>query len=60
MIKDFRAAAEALYASGFRSDDRDTLMSTYELSPLETEEICRMLELLAGTAEGPYDEDALY
>ncbi len=60
MIKDFRAAADALYASGFRSSDQDTLMSTYELSLWETEEICRMLELLAGTAEEPDDEDALY
>ena len=42
-MKDFEMNAAALYDDGWRSTDRDQLMSEYGLTPEEADGICEVL-----------------
>lgn len=44
MIKDITSSAAALYDGGWRSADKDQLMSEHELTPEEADALCRELE----------------
>ena len=45
-MKDFEMNAAALYDGGWRSTDRDQLMSEYGLTPEEADRICEVLAVL--------------
>ena len=57
MIRDIRAAAEALFASGFRSEDMDELMIAYELGAEEAGQISTLLQEMAVDPDEPIEGD---
>lgn len=42
-MTDYRASAAALYGGGWRADDKDELMSEYNLTEEEVTELCKIL-----------------
>lgn len=42
-MRDFTESAAALYAGGWRSEDRDELIDEYDLTEYEADEICEIL-----------------
>lgn len=44
MIKNFEDSALALYAGGWRSEDKEELMIEYELTEDEAFKICQLLK----------------
>jgi hypothetical protein len=42
-MTDIRSSAAALYDGGWRAEDRDELVSEYNLTAKEADEICEML-----------------
>lgn len=49
MLNTPEADAAALYDGGWRSEDREDLMSEYDLTEDEASEICRFLEKIEDT-----------
>lgn len=43
-MKDYTTIAASLYDGGWRTEDREQLVSEYNLTAEETEEICKALE----------------
>lgn len=43
-MKDYTAIAASLYDGGWRAEDREQLVSEYNLTAEEAEEICKLLE----------------
>lgn len=54
MLKDVESCAAALYDGGWRAEDRDQMISEYELTEDEADAIC---ERLAEFAERESSED---
>lgn len=42
-MKDITSAASALYDGGWRSEDKEELITEYDLTEEEAEDICRVL-----------------
>lgn len=42
-MKDARGAAASLFDGGWRAEDREELISEYELTEEEADEICKLL-----------------
>lgn len=43
-MKDYTSIAASLYDGGWRAEDREQLVSEYNLTTEEVEEICKLLE----------------
>lgn len=48
-MTDIRSSAAALYDGGWRAEDRNELVSEYNLTAEEADEICEMLALFEET-----------
>ena len=44
MFKDYESSAAALYDGGWRSEDKDQLMSEYDMTEEEADEVCEYLK----------------
>lgn len=57
MLKDVESSAAALYDGGWRSDDREDLISEYELTEDEADALCEELKRLEDSAMKHYEVD---
>jgi hypothetical protein len=46
MLKDLKASAIALYDGGWRAEDKDQLITEYELTEAEADQLCEELKNL--------------
>lgn len=57
-MKDVKQAASNLYDGGWRSSDRDQLISEYDLTESEADEICDALSDIEETCDDLSDKEA--
>jgi hypothetical protein len=56
-ISDITTSAAALYDGGWRAEDRDQLITEYDLTPEDAEAICELLKDMEEEANASSEDD---